>query len=114
MAALSNGGIVHPQHLPHLWLNTNETAPHRNPGRDEPKKKEHSMAFLNETIRGAGPLAALRGAISGLAETWNQYIVFRRTYEELSALSSRELSDLGISRSMITRLAYEAAYGKNT
>ncbi len=71
------------------------------------------MAFLNETIRGTGPLAALRGALAGLADAWNRYILFRRTYEELNALSTRELSDMGISRSMITRLAYEAAYGKN-
>lgn len=71
------------------------------------------MAFLNETIRDAGPLAAIRNAFAGLLDAWNQYIVFRRTYEELSALSTRELQDLGYARSMITRLAYEAAYGKN-
>jgi len=71
------------------------------------------MAFLNETIRGAGPLGTIRNAIAGMADAWNRYIVFRRTYEELSALSTRELQDLGYSRSMITRLAYEAAYGKN-
>ena len=38
--------------------------------------------------------------------------VFKRTHAELSQLSTRELDDLGISRSMISRLAYEAAYGK--
>ncbi|KPQ06738.1 MAG: putative conserved small protein [Rhodobacteraceae bacterium HLUCCA12] len=71
------------------------------------------MAFLNETIRGTSVLGALRDRLAGLADSWNRYVLFRRTYDELSALSSRELSDLGISRSMITRLAYEAAYGKN-
>jgi len=116
MAALTNWGIVHSQHLPHLRLNTNRTAPYQtaNTGkRGEPKTKEHIMAFLNETIRGASPLATIRTAFANLADAWNQYIVFRRTYEELSALSTRELQDMGVSRSMITRLAYEAAYGKN-
>lgn len=51
------------------------------------------------------PLIALRDAFS-------RYRVFARTQAELNALSARELDDLGISRSMITRLAYEAAYGK--
>ncbi|TVR44197.1 MAG: DUF1127 domain-containing protein [Rhodobacteraceae bacterium] len=36
--------------------------------------------------------------------------VYNRTHAELSQLSTRELDDLGISRSMITRLAQEAAY----
>lgn len=71
------------------------------------------MAFMNETIRGNGLLSGLRAAFAGLADAWSRYTVFRRTYEELSALSTRELQDMGVSRSMITRLAYEAAYGKN-
>ncbi|MHC0054118.1 DUF1127 domain-containing protein [Actibacterium sp. D379-3] len=37
--------------------------------------------------------------------------VYRRTVSELSALNARDLADLGISRSMIRRLALEAAYG---
>lgn len=38
--------------------------------------------------------------------------VYNKTHAELSQLSTRELDDLGISRSMISRLSYEAAYGK--
>lgn len=37
--------------------------------------------------------------------------VYRKTLTELSSLSARELDDLGISRSMIKRLALESAYG---
>ena len=37
--------------------------------------------------------------------------VFRATYYELSVLSDRDLSDMGIPRSNIKRLALEAAYG---
>lgn len=36
--------------------------------------------------------------------------VYRATLSELSALSDRDLNDLGISRSNIKRLALEAAY----
>ena len=35
----------------------------------------------------------------------------RQTVRELNALTTRDLDDLGISRSMITRLAHEAAWG---
>ncbi len=38
--------------------------------------------------------------------------VFRKTVSELKQLNGRELADLGLNRSMITRTAYEAAYGK--
>ena len=38
--------------------------------------------------------------------------VFNRTVRELSQLSSRDLTDLGLHRAMITRIALEAAYGK--
>ena len=38
--------------------------------------------------------------------------IYKQTVRELNALSARELADLGIHRSMITRLAREAAYGK--
>lgn len=38
--------------------------------------------------------------------------VYRDTVSELSALSNRDLSDLGLSRSMIRSVAIEAAYGK--
>lgn len=38
--------------------------------------------------------------------------VFRQTMRELKSLSRAELEDLGIHRSMITRVALEAAYGK--
>lgn len=34
---------------------------------------------------------------------------FKKTYEELSKLSTRELQDIGIHRNMITRIAIENA-----
>lgn len=38
--------------------------------------------------------------------------LYKTTVRELRALSGRELVDLGINRSMIRRLALEAAYGE--
>lgn len=41
-----------------------------------------------------------------------QRMEFRTTVRELSALTTRELNDLGISRSEIKRVAYDATYNK--
>jgi uncharacterized protein YjiS (DUF1127 family) len=38
--------------------------------------------------------------------------VYRATVSELTFLSGRELADLGIHRSAIKSIAFEAAYGK--
>ncbi len=47
-----------------------------------------------------------------LQEARARRAVYRQTVSELSSLSARELDDLGIHRSMITRIASEAAWGK--
>lgn len=58
---------------------------------------------------------SLRGrfmtAIQRMQENRARRAVYRQTVRELSALTARELDDLGISRSMIRSLAQEAAYG---
>ncbi|CTQ32023.1 DUF1127 domain-containing protein [Jannaschia rubra] len=60
--------------------------------------------------------ATLRDRVAARLDTariglgnWRTY---RRTLNELSALSNRDLADLGLSRSMIRAIALEAAYGK--
>ena len=47
----------------------------------------------------------------GIAERFARYSTYRTTLNELSALSDRELVDLGISRSEVRSIAYRAAYG---
>ncbi|MFG5381903.1 DUF1127 domain-containing protein [Yoonia sp. R2-816] len=47
-----------------------------------------------------------------LAENAAKRKTYRTTVAELEALSSRDLADLGMSRSMIKSIALEAAYGK--
>lgn len=57
----------------------------------------------------ANPLAF----VEVLMNRFSRYKMYRRTLNELSALSDRELADLGLSRSGLRRLAYQAAYDVN-
>ncbi|OCX66030.1 hypothetical protein BFP70_07885 [Thioclava sp. SK-1] len=66
------------------------------------------MAFAQDiqgTRAGSGFMAGLKDAIA-------RRKVYNLTLRELKSLSNRELDDLGIARSMITRVAAEAAYAK--
>lgn len=47
--------------------------------------------------------------VGGLRARYARYRVYRNTVRELSRLSDRALTDLGLSRSMIRSLAREAA-----
>ena len=65
-----------------------------------------NMAYANTAApRSAGLLARIVDAMAARK-------VYRTTLNELRALDNRDLADLGISRSMITAIAHEAAYGK--
>ncbi|MGB3553166.1 MAG: DUF1127 domain-containing protein [Jannaschia sp.] len=50
--------------------------------------------------------------IASTRANWGKWRVYRRTVDELSMLSDRDLADLGLNRSMIERIAIEAAYGR--
>ena len=52
------------------------------------------------------------GFLDGLRARYAQYRVYRRTLEELEALTDRDLADLGISRHDVADVARAAAYGK--
>lgn len=73
--------------------------------------KVEIMAFASERI---GAQGALGLRITALRDSVTAYLrqrrVYRNTLSELRALSDRELNDLGLNRSMLARLAYEAAY----
>lgn len=70
------------------------------------------MSMINE-VAAVRPAInnRLQGFISGVNARFAQYRTYRKTFEELNALSDRELSDLGIARSSIPGIAYKAAYG---
>lgn len=69
------------------------------------------MAYVNAVSAGS------EGLFGRLALMWSNYqanagkrAVFRKTVSELNMLSDRELRDLGMHRSMIRRVAYQAAF----
>ncbi|MCL3882316.1 DUF1127 domain-containing protein [Marivita sp. GX14005] len=70
------------------------------------------MAY-NSTSTHAAP-HGLSERFAALVTTLREKAARRRTYRvtlrELNALNTRELADLGLNRSMLTRVAYQAAY----
>jgi uncharacterized protein YjiS (DUF1127 family) len=72
------------------------------------------MAFYTDTVgkdasTATRGIAALSDWLGHISELMARRKVERTTYFELSGLSDRELSDLGICRCDIRRLAREAA-----
>lgn len=69
------------------------------------------MAFYTDTHSANVPLMQ---RITEALHTWTaksgKRAAYRRTLREMSQLSNRELADLGIHRSEIKRIAYEAVY----
>ena len=70
------------------------------------------MAHIAETLSSQRQGGYFAGLLAQLSDSLQRRRVYNKTYSELAKLSTRELNDLGISRSMISRLAQEAAYGK--
>jgi uncharacterized protein YjiS (DUF1127 family) len=71
------------------------------------------MTVLTETFFAGTSLSERFAAFRAqLADKAAKRKVYRTTMSELESLSSRDLADLGMSRSMIKSIAFEAAYGK--
>jgi len=72
------------------------------------------MAYVNTTAR--TDILSFRDLISSPLQSLQLMAqrrrVYRQTVTELNALSDRDLSDLGLHRSMIAAVAKDAAYGK--
>ncbi len=56
--------------------------------------------------------ASLTSWLHTVREQFARHRSYRRTYNELSALSSSQLVDLGLHRSGLQHTAYEAVYGQ--
>ncbi|MFN3937620.1 MAG: DUF1127 domain-containing protein [Gemmobacter sp.] len=67
---------------------------------------------LASTITGRIDRASHLSLVARLRAALHRRRVYRRTLAELNALTTRELADLGLTRSMLTRVALEAAYGR--
>ncbi|PUB13595.1 DUF1127 domain-containing protein [Yoonia sediminilitoris] len=71
------------------------------------------MAFITDTrVLGISLSDRIENVRTQWAEARAKRAVYKTTREELSVLSNRDLNDLGISRSQINNIAFEAAYGK--
>lgn len=73
------------------------------------------MAYYNTTAGNGALMERILGATAGIlnraAERHAMRRVYNNTKSELSALTSRELADLGIHPTEVKRIAWEAAYG---
>lgn len=67
--------------------------------------------YTDHALRGASFWQRLSDQKARLAERQAQRQAFRRTVSELSAMSDRDLTDIGIDRADIRVIAQEAAYG---
>ncbi len=71
------------------------------------------MAYVNTTRAVQGSTAdRLNAVVNSVKAAFARRRMYNQTYRELNALTERELSDLGLHRSMITQISMEAAYGK--
>ncbi|WP_345942030.1 DUF1127 domain-containing protein [Cereibacter changlensis] len=109
---------MHTQQLAHVCPNSTTDSvngEHRQADRkcNVNELEADEMAYANTTHAAHSGLGDRLGMlVKAVKEALAQRRVFNQTVRELNALTQRELADLGIHRSMITRIATEAAYGK--
>lgn len=72
------------------------------------------MAYLTDTSASLDGTSSVPGRLAQLRTTLStrlaNYRTYRATLSELSALSDRDLNDVGLSRGMIRDVAATAAY----
>jgi uncharacterized protein YjiS (DUF1127 family) len=68
------------------------------------------MAFAATAHSGFHPIARLTTAFEAFKAARKRRASYDATIRELSALSNRELMDLGVDRHDIERIAYEHVY----
>ena len=69
------------------------------------------MAYTTaNTAFSATPFSGIQRLVARIAEGFANRRLYNKTYNELAKLGDRELMDLGLSRSSISSIAYEAVY----
>ncbi|MDG2475221.1 MAG: DUF1127 domain-containing protein [Paracoccaceae bacterium] len=69
------------------------------------------MAYVQSQIKTKDSLVQkLENAVRVVLVKYKKYRLYLTTISELSALTNRELSDLGLSRSMIKSVSFSAVY----
>jgi len=69
------------------------------------------MAYTTTTTFNAGLTARVSEFFGSIATGFANRRLYQKTFNELNALSDRELQDLGLSRSGLSSIAREAVYG---
>ena len=68
------------------------------------------MAYVNTATTNTSSFFARIGtAFDALATRYKQHRLYRETLDGLSALSNRELADLGLNRCELRRISWESA-----
>lgn len=71
-----------------------------------------AVLVLNQgNVRNAAANGRFAKLIADLRDYMARRSVYRQTLRELNELTDRDLSDLGLSRSSVHSVAYEAAWG---
>ena len=71
-----------------------------------------AVLVLNQgTVRNQAGQGRIAKFLADARDYMARRSVYRQTLRELNDLSSRDLADLGLHRSSIRRVAYEAAWG---
>lgn len=70
------------------------------------------IAITENSAAKSGLRNRVMTAIERMQENRARRAVYRQTLRELNSLTTRDLDDLGINRSMITRIARDAAFGE--
>ena len=94
---------MHSQHLPIFSLKQTPNVI----GSKNERMNEMAVASTQTTLKGT-PAFGITALLETAKNRVARYRMYRRTVNELSALSNRELADLGLHRSMIRRLAMQA------
>ncbi|MEM9523233.1 MAG: DUF1127 domain-containing protein [Pseudomonadota bacterium] len=70
------------------------------------------MAFTDiSRAMGASLLGRPSAIVSETRAAYTRWRLYRQTLSELRSLSNRELTDLGLNRSMLRSVAVDAVYG---
>jgi uncharacterized protein YjiS (DUF1127 family) len=94
-----------------LNIGSKQTTEQRNGFDASSGQKVINMAYTTTNTSTASLVSGRIAAFfADLAERSEKRRVYRTTFHELNSLSTRDLADLGINRSTIKSVAYEAAY----
>ncbi|MGR3722933.1 DUF1127 domain-containing protein [Abyssibius alkaniclasticus] len=70
------------------------------------------MAYVSNIAVSKTAPNAIRGWFATLSQRFADNRLYARTLRELESLGDRELADLGLSRSSLRDVAYQAVYSK--